>query len=470
MITYIRINGFKSFQNFEMEFTPLTVVAGTNASGKSNLFDALTLLSRLADNDLKTAFGEQRGNPSELFTQYGDNWFASEMDFVVEMLVDRTVKDKWGGVAELNNTRLRYELTIHRKNNELGFEDLYVKNERLEKISKQDDKWINQYLQNSSKDLAKTLRSGGTSVPFIYAEQEGDKLAIKIRQDGKQGGKATPADSISQTVLGGINSVDFPHAFAVKEELKSWQFLKLNPEDLREPTKQEPGMKDFISPSGKNLAAALFRIKQTNDYSLVEISRKLNSFLPEFIEVKVYDEKADKQYIIKLKGEDNKEYTSRVLSEGTLRLLALCIMEFDTKHTGLLCFEEPENGIHPFRVVAMMQLLKDLSTDLLDHEQPLRQVLVNTHSPVLVNETIRWKADKNVSIHFSNMRTLIADRDGKRIRLNISKIIPVFKENEKQTTIDFPIQEKKLSLTAVRNYLQTSNFGLTLNELDSLYE
>ena len=51
MITYLKINGFKSFHNFEMEFTPLTIVAGTNAAGKSNLFDALNLLSRLAEVD-----------------------------------------------------------------------------------------------------------------------------------------------------------------------------------------------------------------------------------------------------------------------------------------------------------------------------------------------------------------------------------------------------------------------------------
>ena len=62
MLTYLKINGFKSFQNFEMEFTPLTVIAGANASGKSNLFDALKLLARLAETDnLKKAFKEQEG-------------------------------------------------------------------------------------------------------------------------------------------------------------------------------------------------------------------------------------------------------------------------------------------------------------------------------------------------------------------------------------------------------------------------
>jgi len=102
MITRIEIHGFKSFHNFEMVFTPLTVVAGANGSGKSNLFDALKLLSRLAETDLKTAFNEQRGNPSELFTQYDEDWYASEMRFGVEMLVNRTVRDNWGGEVDMN--------------------------------------------------------------------------------------------------------------------------------------------------------------------------------------------------------------------------------------------------------------------------------------------------------------------------------------------------------------------------------
>ena len=51
MITYIKIDGFKSFHDFEMAFTPLTVIAGSNAAGKSNLFDAFRLLASLADAD-----------------------------------------------------------------------------------------------------------------------------------------------------------------------------------------------------------------------------------------------------------------------------------------------------------------------------------------------------------------------------------------------------------------------------------
>lgn len=89
-----------------------------NASGKSNLFDALTLLSSLAETDnLKKAFKEQRGEFMELFTQYDENNHATEMEFHVEMLVNLNIKDAWGNEATLKYTRLRYELSIKRFTN-----------------------------------------------------------------------------------------------------------------------------------------------------------------------------------------------------------------------------------------------------------------------------------------------------------------------------------------------------------------
>jgi predicted ATPase len=460
MLTYIKINGFKSFHNFEMEFTPFTVIAGINASGKSNLFDALTLLKRLAETDIKTAFSEQRGNPFELFTQYGENQYALEMEFIVEMLLNRKITDTWGGEEELNYTRLRYHLIIERKQNHLKNDDLYVKHESLEKIKPESDKWINNILSKKMSSLAKNLRAGGSSQPYIRTEPEGNKIAIKIRQDGKQGGKASPANAISQTVLSAINSVDFKHVFAAKKEMLNWLFIQFNPEDLREPTKKDIGLKDVITKSGKNLAAVLFRIKQEDAYTLKEIARNLQLFLPNFTSVIAVDDVANNQYLIKLQDKDKKEYTSRVLSEGTLRILALCILKYDDKHTGLLCFEEPENGIHPQRIKDMVSLLKDLSVNFTDTEMPLRQVIVNTHSPVFVGNIYTWENDTNVSLWFAQMRNRITDIDGKRTELSITSILPVVKDNTKQLSLEFSEQERKLTLSTVNKYLETTtNFS-----------
>lgn len=466
MISKIEINGFKSFHHFSMEFSPLTVIAGANASGKSNLFDALQLLSRLAETDIKTAFGEQRGNASELFTQFGENIYADEIHFAIEMLINRKIKDNWGGEAQLKYTRLRYELKIQRRKNTRGYiDDLIVVHEKLENLKHNEDSWVKQHIPKEYLDIWRPrVDTGKRGKPYITTEDKNGIPTIKIPQDGKQGGKETPANVVSQTVLSGINSVDFPHVFAAKEEMRSWKFLQLNPDDLREPTRQEANASDVITHSGKNLAAALFRIKLDDEYSLREISRKLNSFLPNFIEVDVVDDKANKQFIIKLKGEDGREFSSRVLSEGTLRLLALCIFLYDDNHRSLICFEEPENGIHAYRIKAMADLLKDLSVDFSDIEMPLRQVLVNTHSTILVHEMLKLKNEKHIAIWLSKMNTLVTEINGKKMKMKITKTYPVIRDKNKQVVIPFSEEkekERKMTLADLVELLETSDFENT---------
>lgn len=458
MLTYIKINGFKSFHNFEMEFTPFTVVAGINASGKSNLFDALKLLSRLAETDnLKKAFKEQRGEFNELFTQYSENEYAHEIEFCVEMLVNKTIKDAWGNEARLKYTRLRYEITIKRFTNSSGIEDLAVTYEYLENLKHQEDKWIELLPFEELDYWRPKVQTGRRGIPYMQTEEENGIPTVLVRQDGIRSGirRRFLLNSSGRTVLSSFDTIDFPHVLAAKEEMRNWKFLQLNPEELRQPTNKNTG-EDVILQNGRNLAAVLYRIAQADKYILKEISRKLQKFLPDFTEVNIVDDKENNQYLITLKDKNKKEYTSRVLSEGTLRILALCIMEYDNKHTGLLCFEEPENGIHPQRIKDMVSLLKDLSIDFSDTEMPLRQVIVNTHSPVFVRNIYKWENDNNVSLWFAQMRNRITDIDGKRTELSITSILPVIKEDKKQLSLEFSEQEKKLTLSTVNAYLETT--------------
>src|SRR5215212_11745850 len=97
MITRIEINGFKSFQNFTMDLLPFQVFIGPNGVGKTNLFDAVSLLSHLADNNtVEEALRQSRGEVRELFTFYPDGSRANLMTFAVEVLVPRTVTDNTG--------------------------------------------------------------------------------------------------------------------------------------------------------------------------------------------------------------------------------------------------------------------------------------------------------------------------------------------------------------------------------------
>lgn len=457
MLTYIKINGFKSFHNFEMTFTPLTIVAGTNASGKSNLFDALKLLSGLAEADnIKKVFRDQRGELIELFTQYGENNFARKMEFCVEMLVNNNIKDAWGNISLLKYTRLRYELKIGRTFNESGMEDIEVLHEKLINLKHQEDNWIKLIPKEYLQSWRPKVITGKRGVPYIDTIVENNVPTVIVPQDGTTGNKRRfPLKNASRTVLSSFDAIDFPHVLAAKEEMKSWKFLQLNPDDLRQPTDKING-EDIITESGKYLAAALNRISLLNNYSLNEISRKLQSFVPNFIEVKIFDDKENKQFIIKLIDKDNKEFSSRVLSEGTLRILALCILEQDNEFTGLLCFEEPENGIHPYRISTMVSLLKDLSSDFTDDDFPLRQVVVNTHSPILVRNVFQWNKDENVSIWYSEIRNRVTDVNEQRINISATNILPVIKENQHLSQFPFTELERKVTLATVKEYLETT--------------
>lgn len=470
MITRIEIDGFKTFRNFTMDFSPLTLIAGTNASGKSNLFDALHLLSRMAETDLKTAFSEQRGDASELFTQYTEEMIASKMSFLVEILVGKKVRDNWGGEIDLKYTRLRYEVIIHRGTNDRGLEDLYIANEKLENLKHEDDEWIKLYINKKNRENWRPkVPKGRRGVPYIFTEERNGILTIVAPQDGRTGIKREfPARNISQSILSGFNSIDFPHILAAKEELISWKFLQLNPENLRSPSPYLA--KDSITQSGQNLAAALQRIKLSDKMALKDISRKLNNLLPNIIEVDVFDDKASKQFIIKVKNEDGREFSSRVLSEGTLRLLTLCIFQYDDLHNSVLCFEEPENGIHPARMKDVSILLKGLSVDFTEPNTPLRQIIVNTHSPVLVGEVFNTvNESKEAAVWLSQLVTQIVTIEGKRYKLNVTKIIPVESDTtigkDGNASINFPEAEKKLVFQQLLRYLQNVDFEKTIKSL-----
>jgi len=75
-------------------------------------------------------------------------------------------------------------------------------------------------------------------------------------------------------------------------------------------------------------------------------------------------------------------FPARVLSDGTLRLLALAAIRNDPAFRGTLCFEDPEIGVHPGGLRKIADILRDITMPF-DEEypnEPQRQVLVTTHS------------------------------------------------------------------------------------------
>ncbi|HEC84232.1 MAG: ATPase [Candidatus Parabeggiatoa sp. nov. 2] len=456
MITKLEIDGFKTFDNFNIELSPFVVIVGANGSGKSNLFDAIQLLSRLADNDFKSAFvgDKQRGDARELFTQYPDGNYAKSMRFLVEVLVDKQVKDSWGSEKSLTYTRLRTILEISRVQDKKGLEKLSVTKEELVPIKKADDTWYKRYVCTKNDYWRSKLKTG-RAIAYINTEPDPDSLisTIYLRGDGTKRGsaRASRADEVERTVLSGVANTEFPHAFAMREEMRNWKFLQLNPVELRKPSPMLA--KDLIGADGSNLPTTLARMKTEDSYVLKDLSREINNLLPGITAIDVEEDRSKDQYVLVSMSQDGRKFSSRVLSEGTLRLLALCVLQLDSLHKGVVCFEEPENGIHPFRLENLTQLLSGLATDFInDKEMPLRQIIVNTHSPVLVGNLFKnMKNECNVLY-----ATLFSRVDPqKKQALRFTKMIPVTSQS---SFVGITEQEQKVTLSEVQRYLQTKDF------------
>lgn len=144
-----------------------------------------------------------------------------------------------------------------------------------------------------------------------------------------------------------------------------------------------------ILPNGSNLPATLYRLhNEKKDLDLYQIlTNRLKSLIDDVTEIEVdKDEKRD-LLTLQLTFKDGLVLPSQSLSDGTLRFLGLAIIEADKSRGGVICLEEPENGINPLKIRQMVNLLKDMATDTsleIDAENPLRQVIINTHSPLAV--------------------------------------------------------------------------------------
>ena len=78
---------------------------------------------------------------------------------------------------------------------------------------------------------------------------------------------------------------------------------------------------------------------------------------------------------------------ANAISDGALRFLALAAVCESCYESGVYCIEEPENGVHPDQLAAMNRLLHNIAVEIdepVGIENPMRQVIVITHSPYFV--------------------------------------------------------------------------------------
>ena len=411
MLTRLKVEGFKSLLDVDIHFGPFTCIAGMNAVGKSNLFDAIRFLHLLTRHPIMEAvklLRETKGrssDPRSLFTAF-EGFRASEMRFTAEMIVARAVEDELGVASKAAISTLRYSLAFKLADDDESRLELLHESLKPIKVSEANKSLGFTTTREFRESAIEGVRRGG---PFI--DTDARTREITVHQEG-HGGRKIPAPKSSRTVVGGSASSDFPTVLAAHREMQSWKTLLLEPSAMRAPSFY--GDERFIDQRGANLPAALQRLARaetTPDQVYADLANRLASLLEDVREIRVRDDPKTETLTVELRGRDNVFHPARALSDGTLRFLVLATLSLDPETRGVICLEEPENGIHPERIEAMVQLLRDIAVDpevRLGTDNPLRQVIVNTHSPVVFKSI-----NKNDLVFLESVEAVRADARGK---------------------------------------------------------
>lgn len=435
MIIRIKIDGFKSLLNTELYLGTFTCIAGANAIGKSNFFDAILFLSHMANDTILQAAKSIRSenmkhsNLTDIFYKSGSRYYK-KMKFEIDLIIPKTGIDDLGQTAKATITSLKYVLELKLNEESPDKELIEIVKEELKPITQTETKKNIHF--HHSKEWLNSVISGRRSSqnPFISS----DKEKIKLHQDGGNKGRTAEfiAEKMPRTLLSTVTA-ESPTAFLVREEMRNWSLLQFEPSALRQPSSIFEVKNAEITAQGDNMPATLYRLHHEKEMDVYQtITNKLKGLVSEVKEINVdKDEKRD-LLTLQVQFKDNLILPAQSLSDGSLRFLALAIINEDNRNNGLICLEEPENGINPKKITEMVNLLEDMAMDTdypIDEDNPMRQVIVNSHSPLVVSSV------KEDSLLLANDDELFSKEFSKKINYTGFSCLPnTWKANLMQTT------------------------------------
>ena len=363
MLKRIKIQGYKSLVDIEVELQPLTVLFGPNAAGKSNFLDALQLVSRLATSaNLRDAFAPPyRGTTLESFT-FGPKGIEGLLEqkkalFLIEIDVEPSPK----AIAAVEQDLLQWP--EHERETSESIES-GTRTPLFPPIPK-DIKTLKYRI-----NVGMQPRSG-----ILEASQE----VRTLDADGNIKDRLLAGKQIFSGILENSYGLRFgahaSYAVVLREELTSWLFFYLEP---RERMRQPSAVKEtrHIGLMGEDIGPFLNTLRALDEAQFKALEKALHLLIPEITGIDVDVNNKGEVEVRLMQGET--PLPASVLSEGTWRMLGLLALGGAKESPALLGFEEPENGIHPQRLDLVASLLTNLAYNG-------TQVIVTTHSPTLLD-------------------------------------------------------------------------------------
>ena len=165
---------------------------------------------------------------------------------------------------------------------------------------------------------------------------------IRLRME-KQGHPSNEEVGQDRSIVSkGLYPPHYPHMAALREELSRWRFYYLEPTAMREeaPLREV----DSLDQRGTQIAAFFNTLLASNPPQFGAVSKALHQVIPNLDGIGV--ERTAEGFVRLLVSESGMRASARVVSEGTLRVLALLAITNPIEPVSVVGYEEPEHGAH----------------------------------------------------------------------------------------------------------------------------
>jgi predicted ATPase len=347
MISLIEALNYRSLRYVRQPLSPFQILIGPNGSGKSTFLDVPSFLAHL---DARQLLWKQQGQLFEL---------------AVELPIPLDLPRGNGASAQ---QVCRYELAIDADSIGIAGENLFLIPQGDEKPRRQLD------LFPSPRKIPPTI----LVKPFASHPRAWKKVIRRNHSD-----KATFFAENSNwqnpfKILSGRTALEDPERFPVAcwfraQLTEQMHRLVLSSEHMRLPS--PPSRQKGFRVDGSNLPWVMDRLQQ-NPERFAQWLAHLQEALPEFRDFSTVLREEDRHRYLTARAAEDVALPSWVLSDGTLRMLALTLLAYVEDLSGSYLIEEPENGIHPKAMESVFQSLSSVYD---------AQILCATHSPVLLS-------------------------------------------------------------------------------------
>ncbi|MBI3372728.1 MAG: AAA family ATPase [Betaproteobacteria bacterium] len=377
MFSRVQTRYFRSLKAVDQCLGPMQALVGPNASGKTTFLDVIGFLSELMRQrgDVRAAIRSRSANFEKLIWQGPgeDTGTRSAFQLAVEAPIPTAVRQRMADDKQ-QFVLARYEV-------EIGFDaavnELGLNHETL-------------WLRTSGGDQSPVQRDMFPRTPedapdiFVKGSKGGFKIAVKKNPGGNdnyytEGAKSyMPSFRLGRGKLALANipadEASFPVSSWFRDLLETGvQGVVLNSQIIRQPS--PPGLGLRFQTDGSNLPWVIAELRKDSQRFGAWLDH-VRTALEDIEDIDTVEREEDRHRYLVVKYANGALVPSWLVSDGTLRLLALTIPAYLKNLTGVFLIEEPENGIHPRAIETVIQSLSSIYEG---------QVLIATHSPVALN-------------------------------------------------------------------------------------